>query len=226
MISFIKAILPKKIEKKLVLYLVNMFQKYWEEYNKKIPKIKLEEKNLKNLKAVSNREMLLKLFPKNGIVAEIGIDKGEFSEKIIKINSPAKLHLIDCWGSERYHNGLYEIVKDKFKKEINKGKVEIDIELSTEIVNSFKDGYFDWVYIDTDHSYKITKDELEKYSNKVKFNGIIAGHDYIIGNWNRMKKYGVIEAVDEFCVKNSWEIVYLTMDHEENPSFAIRRIRK
>ncbi|MEX0773138.1 MAG: class I SAM-dependent methyltransferase, partial [Balneolales bacterium] len=83
--------------------------------------------------------------------------------------------------------------------------------------------YFDWIYIDTDHSYETTRDELRLYASKVKQGGIIAGHDYVKGNWITTYRYGVIEAVHEFCVNNDWELIYLTAEPIENQSFAIRR---
>ena len=45
-----------------------------------------------------------------------------------------------------------------------------------------------------------------------------------MGNWASGYKYGVIEAVAEFCVKRNWKIAYVTADYTENPSFAIRKI--
>lgn len=53
---------------------------------------------------------------------------------------------------------------------------------------------------------------------------MIAGHDYTIGNWVEGYRYGVIEAVHEFCVENDWRISYLTVDTTEGRSFAITRI--
>jgi len=226
-INIFKRFLPKKFKRKIITLLRDEFTKSYIEYNKKIPKYQLREKNFKNLKAVSNREDLLRMLPKNGIVAEIGVYKGDFSKKILNITTPQKLHLIDNWGSKRYPKELQKIVKNKFKEEIINNKVEINTGLSIEVANSFKDNYFDWVYIDTTHTYETTKNELERYSKKVKYDGIIAGHDFIIGNWSKIKKYGVIEAVYEFCVKNNWELIYLTMDClYEFPSFAIRRIEE
>src|SRR5690242_21742886 len=105
-------------------------------------------------------------------------------------------------------------VENKFENEIRDKVVEINLGLSTDVGETFKDHYFDWVYIDTSHSYAVTKAELELYSKKVKLgNGIIAGHDFAIGNWVRGIRYGVIEAVYEFCVKNNWELIYLTMEN-------------
>ena len=58
----------------------------------------------------------------------------------------------------------------------------------------------------------------------MKPNGIIAGHDYILENWNGMVRYGVKEAVYEFCVKYNWEIIYITMENKEHPRFDIKAL--
>ncbi len=102
--------------------------------------------------------------------------------------------------------------------------MEINLGLSTEVVSQFRDKYFDWIYIDTSHNYIVTKQELEMYQSKIRDGGIIAGHDYV--RWDRagFGRYGVIEAVTEFCVHYDWEIIYLTVENNGNPSFAIRKI--
>lgn len=164
------------------------------------------------------------MLPKNGVVAELGVDAGSFSAQILSLNNPNKLHLIDNWGSKRYNKYKQVIVIGKFQEEISSGKVEIHIGLSTEVANEFPSDYFDWIYIDTSHSYETTKAELELYAEKVKQGGYMAGHDFIIGNWNSMIRYGVIEAVYEFCVKHDWELIYITSELNTHPSFAIRRI--
>jgi predicted O-methyltransferase YrrM len=113
---------------------------------------------------------------------------------------------------------------EKFKDSISTGNVEIVIGYSTDVVSSFQDDYFDWIYIDTDHSYSNTISELSLYGPKMKKDGIICGHDFIQGNFTGLLKYGVIEAVREFCLKENWEILYLTFDFNDNPSYAIRKL--
>ncbi|MCB9039366.1 MAG: class I SAM-dependent methyltransferase [Lewinellaceae bacterium] len=191
---------------------------------KNIPKYELSEKHMKNLQAVTNRDMLVGLLPKGGIVAELGVAEGKFSKVILSQAHPRKLHLVDSWNSERYPVSLRTQLENAFQEEIKRSRVEIHTGGSLEVGETLPDSYFDWVYIDTDHSYQTTLAELELYKKKVKKGGFIAGHDFITGNWLGMVKYGVIEAVHEFCVKNDWEITYLTMELNTNPSFAIKAI--
>lgn len=211
---------------KAIKKIIRPFVKKVNQYDSnQIPNYKLEPKHLKNAQLLINRESLLKLLPKNAVVAELGVDKGGFSENILKICDPKKLHLVDCWDSNRYNQNKRRLVEEKFSTEISSNKLEINLGLSTDVVSNFSDNYFDWIYIDTNHSYKTTIKELEMWHKKVKEGGIIAGHDYVKSNWDTWVRYGVIEAVYEFCNKYNWEIIYLTMDATINPSFAIQKIQ-
>ena len=186
---------------------------------------KLQQKNIKNLKLVLNRENLLKQLPKNRIVAELGVDIGDFSAKIISLTNPKKIYLIDIWDSERYNMNKMNYVKKRFQKEIDSGLVIIIRGTSEKVLKKFENGYFDWVYIDTSHSYKQTVKELELCRMKVKDGGIITGHDYCRGNISQALAYGVVQAVNQFCIKFVWEFIYLTHETERNLSFAIKKIR-
>lgn len=111
------------------------------------------------------------------------------------------------WGTDRFHDGKYEAVKNYFQEQINNEQVHIHKKLSTDAAFDFEDNYFDWIYIDTNHTYETTRDELRLYAPKMKKGGIIAGHDYVTGNWITTFRYGVVEAVHEFCVQFGWEII-------------------
>ncbi|GAB3006352.1 hypothetical protein GCM10027284_25360 [Cyclobacterium sediminis] len=189
-----------------------------------LPKYDLQEKHIANLKVLTNREVLLERLPKNGIVAELGVNEGKFSQEILSISKPQILHLVDTWDSERYHGGLKSQVELTFESQIMEGKIKIHQGYSTVLESSFHDKYFDWIYIDTDHSYQNTKNELQAYKDKIKPEGFIAGHDYSQGNWSKILRYGVMEAVHEFCIEEGWELIYLTIEMSNNPSFAIKKI--
>ena len=113
-------------------------------------------------------------------------------------------------------------------------KVGDDIQLDSQRKNTFRktefqfekfeDGLFDWVYLDSDHGYENVARELEICRKKVKIGGIIAGHDYVTGQWLKRERYGVVEAVNEFCHKYNWEMIYLTNEQHRNLSYALRQI--
>ena len=113
----------------------------------------------------------------------------------------------------------------RFQKEIDDGTVTIKRGRSEKELKKFDNKYFDWVYIDTAHSYNQTVKELELCRMKVKDGGIIAGHDYCQGNINDALAYGVVQAVNQFCIKFDWEIIYLTHETDRFLSFAIKKIK-
>lgn len=189
------------------------------------PNQDFEDKHVQHLVSLKDRAELLRRMPTQAVVAEIGVNEGDFSEKILSICAPQKLVLIDVWASKRYHGGLFDKVKNRFAVQLGNGTMEIIRDLSFGAVASCADDYFDWVYLDTDHTYNTTRKELELLRPKMKKGGIIAGHDYIIGNWNAGHRYGVVEAVREFCLKYNWEMIYLTHELSDHPSFAIREIQ-
>ena len=187
------------------------------------PAIVLEEIHTRNCKVLPTRMHLLGALPKGGVVAEVGVAFGEFTKQILLRNTPEKLHLVDAWEPERYQTGLEQIL-ERYSKEIAVGTVEVNRGLSTQRLAEFSDDYLDWIYIDTDHSYTTTRDELLLASKKVKPGGIIAGHDFASGNPVKAIPYGVIEACHEFCVNEGWGYEFLTMEPNGHSSFALQKI--
>lgn len=191
---------------------------------KELPKVPLTERHMRNCQTVLDRRTLLDRLPHWGTVAELGVDRGEFSALILERSEPRTLHLVDLWNTDRYHDGLYERTRQRFAEPMARGQVRIHRKDSLAAAEDFADDHFDWIYIDTDHSYATTSRELRRYARKIKTGGLIAGHDYTMGNWVSSYRYGVIEAVHEFCIEQDWELAFLTVDQTESPSFAIRRI--
>jgi len=198
--------------------------KEFQESEARIKKVQLEARHVQNLRCLPTRRDLLGQIEPGGRIVEAGVDEGDFSADILHIVRPAELHLVDSWETERYHKGKQESVGERFAKEASEGVVKIHVGLSTECAGHFEDGSLDAVYIDTDHTYETTAAELRLYGPKVRPGGLLAGHDYIIGNWPGLYRYGVIEAVHEFCVAEDWELVFLTMEQAIPPSFALRRL--
>jgi len=188
------------------------------------PRLELTPEHIANLKVINDRQALLEALRKQAVVAEIGVARGDFSQIILDVTLPSELHLIDWWTRPREYRGLRTVVEERFEDEIDSGQVIIHQGFSTTELAEFEDHFFDWVYIDTGHDYATTKAELEICRQKVKEGGFIAGHDYVTGSWDLDIRYGVIEAVNEFCLHHSWEMVYLTHERSRNLSFTLREM--
>ena len=180
------------------------------------------------------REQFLKglrpLLPPNCVCAEVGVASGVFSAFILEHLSPSQLFLIDPWGIgsadanapvTHYLNGLATAysnerdlkgVRERFKKQIQEGSVVLKRGFSYDVVESFPDDFFDFIYIDACHIYESVKADLEMFLPKLKDTGLMCGHDYI-----NVRKWGVIEAVEEYKSLHglSWAIPPLLVSGEE-----------
>jgi hypothetical protein len=183
----------------------------------------LQEQHVAAARLLPTREALLDELPKGGIVAEIGVAGGDFSSEILRRCLVERLHLIDSWMSDRYAHE-FEGVQSRFAREICVGKVEVNRGLSEEVLAGFPDSYFDWVYVDSDHGYATTLAELSVCSRKVKPGGMITGHDFCVGNVRKRLPYGVIQAVNDFCIANDWGFTYLTVESHGHFSFCLQAL--
>lgn len=190
---------------------------------KAMPKVSLEHAHTEHGVLLPNRLAMLDLMPKGGQVAEIGVATGQFSSEILERCAPDCLHLVDAWSQSRYSPARVK-VEERFAREISQGAVELHVGMSTDKLKEFADDSLDWAYIDTNHTYKTTKAELEICARIVKPGGLIAGHDFCTGNVVKPVVYGVIQAVNEFCVKHAWRYKYVTLESGGHFSFCLERI--
>ena len=186
--------------------------------------------------STTSRDFLLQLFPKFSIGAEIGVDDGNFSERILEIVRPQKLHLIDPWefknddeysstpyGTDHVDNQKlmdkkYENVKKKLSSSIEKNQSVIHRGYSEQIYNTFDNDYLNWVYIDGNHLYAFVKKELNLCYSKVKPGGLITGDDYSEGGWS---SGGVKRAVDEFINTGLVKLIQI-----KNKQFILQKLAK
>lgn len=228
MIKNIYKLFPKSLRTKVFETVADQVREYEarraEEIEDSLPHVELQEDHIKNLRVLIDRDALINYMPKQSIVAELGVAQGNFSEKILSITIPKELHLIDSWAHDHRYLELKDDIINRFNQEIEDGRVFVHQGFSTTELAKFDDGYFDWIYIDTSHDYESTAKELEISRHKVKKDGIIAGHDYVTGHWRSNIRYGVIDAVHEFCLEHHWGMIYLTHESHRHISFAIQNI--
>jgi len=155
----------------------------------------------------SGRENIPRLFKELGFKygAEIGVFKGEFSKCLLNGIPGLKLKCIDIWEGYKRHddNSIYNnVIRDlkDFDAEIIKGR-------SLDIAKNVEDESLDFVYIDADHHFEPTFNDITEWSKKVKPGGVVSGHDYFNGG-----NCGVKQAVDKYINMHNILKWYITRD--------------
>jgi hypothetical protein len=177
---------------------------------------------------VTTREDFLKEVKKNisdnSVCVELGVLDGDFSKMILDILQPNCLVLVDPFvtnDDKKYEDGLPTIYSTEIqyfkllKRFENEPRVVMYRNLSYWVVNSFTDGYYNFLYHDASHLYEDLKRDLNEWLPKLKNGGIIAGHDYI-----EFINFGVIEAVNEFCEQHNFEMIIF---NENGGDWALKR---
>jgi len=146
-----------------------------------------------------------------GIFCEVGVFKGENLRNIL--NGPAskvikEYYAVDQWKEDNeYWPGKTQKEWDAICRSTMEcvslfPQLKIVKMGSTEAAGLFRDGFFDFVYIDGDHRYKPVQDDIRAWLPKVRRGGILGGHDYFgWTKWNHQVK----NAVNDFFGKGNFK---------------------
>ena len=158
---------------------------------------------VRNCKFLPSRQEIISNLPKDGIAAEVGTQTGRFALSILELNSPRKLFTIDI----DYSAFAYE----EAKQFINDGRLVLREGVSWEVLSSFDDETFDFIYIDADHSYEAVSRDLEVSIMKLKPGGHIVCNDFICWSALEGMKYGVYKAVCEFAIERQLPFTHFAL---------------
>ena len=93
---------------------------------------------------------------------------------------------------------------------------------SSDVCKNFEDEYFDFIYIDADHSFDAVLNDLKNWYPKVKKGGVISGHDWDCNPLlSEFHLFGVERAVREF-LNNKISKVTLTDEQYHKSWFWIK----
>jgi hypothetical protein len=188
-----------------------------------------------NIYNISKRDNICQYIKtlKDPIICEVGTRKGEFFDKLFTSNCSLGV-MVDIWmdTGNLYQNDntytqidLNEQYRHVFTKFLNQHNIKIIREFSHIASTFFPDNFFDFIYIDADHSKEGCYKDLTCWYPKVKKGGIISGHDHISKEktiiYGHTVEFGVIEAVKEFRELNNITDNNFHLTSEEYATFFI-----
>ena len=194
----------------------------------------LPDEVVSNCKLISSRTKILELIPKGGVAIEVGVAYGDFSEMIINEIKPKKFYGLDIFsikaGREPWGMHLLEESKmthfEFYKNRMSKidCKIEISKGFSWEELSKFPDNYFDYIYLDADHSYDSVKKDLYQIDRKIRKEGLIQINDYAFFNILGFVPYGVKRAVNELIIEGDYEMIYFCLDRNDLFDVVIKKV--
>jgi len=158
-----------------------------------------------------SREDLLPILPEpalRGVIAEVGVLKGQFSQHIWTKMDPKRLILMDCWGADcpvgvnpnrffslAQREEFEQQLRQTFKKQISKGNILMIPGYSRRTLPMLRDASLDMMFIDADHTEEAALEDLIQARRLVREPGLILCHDFT-------PKFGVFNAVQRFLSDN------------------------
>lgn len=146
---------------------------------------------------------------KNIVGAEIGVLRGDNASSVLGSLCLTKFYLVDSWkvytgsdldniessagkGNKDFIESCKATTYNRFKDYKN---VEIICKESAEASKDIPDNYLDFVYIDAKHTFKHVLNDCRIWYPKVKYGGMLGGHDIFHEFYGKE----VQSAVTEFC---------------------------
>jgi beta-1,4-mannosyl-glycoprotein beta-1,4-N-acetylglucosaminyltransferase len=136
----------------------------------------------------SYRDLIRKV-PDNGIIAELGCWKGRSLSSVADIIKEKNILVVSVdtfTGSVSESEGMAspidaakENIRDIFDNSmLQVGLIPNVLQTTTHKASEqFKDNYFDFIFIDADHTYESVKQDIQDWYPKLKRGCLLAGHD-------------------------------------------------
>jgi hypothetical protein len=196
---------------------------------------------------LGHRNDLIANIPKNATWAEVGVYRGDFSQKIVELCSPTELHLIDNWRFDIEQHDPFSNSADNFSGFSGKihwehfgddpnatqeknfqyvqdrfsslPQVKVSRSDSQEGIRNLKDAAFDVIYIDANHQYEFVLRDMMEATKKLKSGGIMLMNDFYEGPGGAEQNLGVMGAVTTFVKRHDFQ--YLAMTHGAYSDLAL-----
>jgi hypothetical protein len=169
-----------------------------------------------------------------GVIAEVGVARGDFSEFLIDQLKPKRFVAFDlfdmhewgnAWGipTAKYLSNMTHLEFYQRRFADRNADVVIEVGMSHLQFAKYPDKSFDLIYIDGDHRYEGVKKDAEIAKNKVVDKGVLVFNDYLAFSAWEGSVYGVMRAVNELIVKDDWVVTGFALNHWMHYDIALRK---
>lgn len=158
----------------------------------------------------SDRHEMLRRLASGRIGGEVGVQHGHFSRFILDSIDLDELHLFDM---------AEHLIRNDVKTTPN---VRLHIGDSSRQLATLPNAYFDWLYIDGDHSYSGVRKDAVVAMDKVKPGGTIFFNDYTAWSIAEAIPYGIMPAVNEL-VNDGLQMIGVALTPTGYFDVALRR---
>jgi hypothetical protein len=165
---------------------------------------------LSECRFLPSRVDMLEHLPKGGRVAELGTYRGDFAREILNRNDPCELHLVDIDFS-RIDKALWA-----------DSRVSRHGGFAHHVLTQLPDSFFDWIYVDAEHSYEATLRDALAAAPKLKPGGFLAFNDFAHID-PQFGRYGVHNAVVDFTIEHRWPIRYFAFEGNALYDIALQK---
>ena len=146
-----------------------------------------------NLNLTNRRTLVESLDKDYRLAVEVGVRTGWFSKYILD-NTNMHVTAIDPWEDNKELSQAKKVFDECTERLKPYGdRCEMLAAYSPACADQFEDESLDFVYIDALHDYDSVKADMEAWLPKLKYGGVLAGHDYSLQDWP-----GIYTAVEEF----------------------------
>jgi hypothetical protein len=203
----------------------------------------LEAKHLNDTRLFANRQELIASFKyiRGGVIAEVGVAHGDFSEFLLDELQPEKFIAFDIFTMHEWHivgRGLSDkderqpaVLLDNmthleyYKRRFADRGTQVVVEVGRADINleKYPGNSFDLIYIDADHSYESVKQDINVAKTKLTDSGVMVFNDYTMFDHLNGESYGVVQAVNELIVSEDWQVCGFSLQKHMFCDIAIRR---
>jgi hypothetical protein len=171
---------------------------------------------------------------RGGVIAEVGVGRGEFSEFLVRNLEPGEFVAFDTftmdefphvWGTPttEYLDGMSH--RDCYLDRMRpfEDRLSLEVGPSRETLARQAPARFDLIYIDAQHDYESVLADASLAAAALRPDGFLVFNDYLLFDPFVGQYYGVVQVVNDMVVNQNWKVAGFALEQQMFCDIAIYR---